>query len=183
METAIVIAGFGGQGVLFAGQLLAYAGMDAGYHVTWIPSYGPEMRGGTAHCTVIISDSPIGAPVVAHPDLALVFNLPSFAKYEPRVKPGGLLVVNSGIVHKQTFRGDIDVVYVDANQIAENWGTSKMINMAALGALLAQRPVLPFDVVAQALRDHLPARKQHLLPQNIAVLEQGFKQGAREPSI
>ena len=183
METAIVIAGFGGQGVLFAGQLLAYAGMDSGHHVTWIPSYGPEMRGGTAHCTVIISDSPIGAPIVARPDLAVVFNLPSFTKYEPLVKPGGLLVVNSGIVHSKSLRGDIDVVYVDANQIAETWGTPKMINMAVVGALLAQRAVLPLDAVAQALRDHLPQRKQHLLAQNLDVLQQGFNQADRQPAL
>lgn len=95
METSIIISGFGGQGVLFAGQLLAYAGMDAGKHVTWIPSYGPEMRGGTAHCVVIISDDVIGAPIVTRPDITVVLNQPSFDKYEPLVKPGGLLVVNS----------------------------------------------------------------------------------------
>ena len=95
MESSIIISGFGGQGVLFAGQLLAYAGMDEGRHVTWIPSYGPEMRGGTAHCTVIISDETIGAPTVARPDIAVAFNLPSYDKYESLVKPGGLLVVNS----------------------------------------------------------------------------------------
>ena len=112
METSIIISGFGGQGALFAGQLLAYAGMDAGRFVSWIPSYGPEMRGGTAHCTVIISDEEIGAPIVARPDVAVVLNLPSYDKYEPLVKPGGLLVVNSSLIPSESGRNDIDVVYV-----------------------------------------------------------------------
>lgn len=106
METSIIIAGFGGQGVLFAGQLLAYAAMDAGKEVTWIPSYGPEMRGGTAHCVVIISDEPIGAPIVSRPDIAVVLNQPSFDKYEELMKPGGLLVVNSSLVDGETMRAD-----------------------------------------------------------------------------
>ena len=108
MKTSIVISGFGGQGVLFAGQLLAYAGMDSGQHVTWIPSYGPEMRGGTAHCIVIISDEPVGAPIVSRPDVAIVLNQPSFEKYELLVKPGGLLVVNSSLIETETTRTDMD---------------------------------------------------------------------------
>ncbi|MEZ4540707.1 MAG: 2-oxoacid:acceptor oxidoreductase family protein [Chloroflexota bacterium] len=170
METSIVIAGFGGQGVLFAGQLLAYAGMDAGKNVTWIPSYGPEMRGGTAHCIVIISDEPIGAPIVSRPDVAVALNQPSYDKYEKLVKSGGLLVVNSSLVEGETKRTDIDVVQVPANSIAEEWGTAKMMNMAALGALLAARPVLPLDTVRRALAEHLPAGKQHLVEANLKVL-------------
>ena len=159
METSIVISGFGGQGVLFTGQLLAYAGMDNDKHVTWIPSYGPEMRGGTANCTVIVSDDPVGSPLVAEPDVAVVLNLPSFEKYEGLVKPGGLLVVNSSIVDAKAERKDIDVVAVPANQIAEDLGSVKMMNMAALGALLAKRPFLTIAQLKQALDDHLPARK------------------------
>ncbi len=173
METSIVIAGFGGQGVLFAGQLLAYAGMDAGKNVTWIPSYGPEMRGGTAHCIVIISDEPIGAPIVSRPDVAVTLNQPSYDKYEKLVKPGGLLVVNSSLVESASVRTDIDVVEVPANNIAQEWGTTKMMNMAALGALLAARPVLPFEVVQKALTEHLPAGKQHLVEANLKVLYHG----------
>lgn len=178
METSIIIAGFGGQGVLLAGQLLAYAGMDAGRHVTWIPSYGPEMRGGTAHCVVIISDEPIGAPTVATPDVAIVLNQPSYDKYEPRVKQGGLLVVNSSLIHEESGRGDIETVYVPANTIAEEWGTSKMLNMAAVGALIGARPLLPLEVVEQALVDHLPAGKQHLVEANCRVLRHGYDIGA-----
>lgn len=177
MESSIIISGFGGQGALFAGQLLAYAGMDAGRYVTWIPSYGPEMRGGTAHCIVIISDEPIGAPTVARPDIAIAFNLPSYNKYEPLVKPGGLLVVNSSLVEHQSSRTDIDVVYVPANAIAEEWGTAKMMNMAAIGAMLASRPVLPLEAVEQALMDHLPATKQHLIEANRKVIRHGFLVG------
>lgn len=175
METSIVIAGFGGQGVLFAGQLLAYAGMDAGRHVTWIPSYGPEMRGGTAHCVVIVSDEPVGAPVVSRPDVAIVLNLPSYDKYEPLVKPGGLLVVNSSLIPTESNRTDLDIVHVPANAIAEEWGTAKMLNMAALGAMLAARPILPLDVVEKALAEHLPAGKQHLVESNLQVIRHGYQ--------
>lgn len=175
METSIIIAGFGGQGVLFAGQLLAYAGMDYGRHVTWIPSYGPEMRGGTAHCIVIISDEPIGAPVVTRPDIALVFNQPSLEKYEAAVAPGGLLVVNSSIVPTEVERSDIEVVYIPANTIAEEAGSVKMLNMAMLGAMLARRPILPFRAIEEALVGHLPAGKEHLIAGNRKVLQQAYE--------
>ncbi len=183
METSIVFAGFGGQGVLFAGQLLAYAGMEEGRHVTWIPSYGPEMRGGTANCTVIISDEPIGAPVVARPDVAVVLNQPSYDKYEPLVKPGGLLVVNSSIITATSAalgagvsaRADIEIVYVPANALAEEYGTAKMMNVAAVGALLARRPLLPLTAVSQTLAAHLPASKQHLVEANLRVLQAGWQ--------
>lgn len=174
MQTSIVISGFGGQGVMLAGQLLAYCGMDNGFHVTWIPSYGPEMRGGTANCTVIISDEPIGAPLVKKSDIAVVLNLPSFEKYEGLVIPGGLFVVNSSIVDVKTNRDDIDTVYVPANDIAEGQGTTKMTNMAAIGAMLAKRPFLSLEAVQQGLRDHLPARKADLLEANLRVLELGY---------
>lgn len=178
METSIIIAGFGGQGVLFAGQLLTYAGMDAGRHVTWIPSYGPEMRGGTANCTVIISDKPIGAPLVARPDVAIVLNQPSYDKYEPLVKAGGLLVVNNSIITNETDRTDIEAVYIAANAIAETYGTAKMLNMAVIGAMLRRRPVLKLAVVEQALRDHLPPRKAHLIEANCQVLRQSYETAA-----
>ena len=173
METSIIISGFDGQGVLFSGQLLAYAGMDAGKHVTWIPSYGPEMRGGTAHCVIIISDDVIGAPIVTRPDIAVALNQPSFDKYEPLVKPGGLLVINSSLIAAESLREDIEIVYVAANAIAEEWGTAKMMNMAALGAMLAGRPVLPLDIVKKALTEHLPVGKQHLVEANLEVIERG----------
>lgn len=177
METSIIISGFGGQGALFAGQLLAYAGMDTGKTVTWFPSYGPEMRGGTAHCTVIISDAAIGAPVVAHPDIAIVFNGPSFEKYEPLVKAGGLLVVNSSMVDETSSRSDVKSIYIPANKFAEEFGSKKMMNMAALGAMLACRPIFPLETMEQTLANHLPAEKSELLESNFLVLRQGYAFG------
>ncbi len=174
METSIIIAGFGGQGVLFAGQLLAQTGMESGQHVTWIPSYGPEMRGGTAHCTVIISDNPIGAPIVARPDIVLVLNQPSYEKYEPLVKAGGLLVVNSSLVTASSARTDITMVAVPANELAEEYGSAKMINMAGVGALLAHRPVVTIEALATALTAYLGQEKAHLVAGNLAVMRAAY---------
>src|SRR5512136_66088 len=122
MHEEIIFSGFGGQGALFAGQLLAYAASDIGLHVTWIPSYGPEMRGGTAHCTVVVSDEPIGSPLVRHPTSAIALNLPSFERYEPLIKPGGLLVYNKSLIAATPGRADIHYVAVPANVIAEELG-------------------------------------------------------------
>ncbi|MGD0004938.1 MAG: 2-oxoacid:acceptor oxidoreductase family protein [Anaerolineaceae bacterium] len=173
MQTEILIAGFGGQGVLFAGQVLAYAGMDCGRMVTWIPSYGPEMRGGTANCTVIISDEEIGSPLVRHPAAVIVMNLPSLDKYEPEIKSGGVLVVNSSMVNRPVTRPDIKVVVIPGNEIAESLGDKRMTNMVLLGGLLANLPVLPVEAVEKALQDHLPARHHKLLPMNFKALRQG----------
>lgn len=175
MESSIVIAGFGGQGVLFAGKLLAHAGMDYDYHVTWIPSYGPEMRGGTANCTVIMSSDPIGSPIVSRPRAALVLNEPSFDKYEPMVMSGGLLVVNESIVPAHSLREDIETVYVPANRIAEELGSVKMLNMVMVGAMIAAQPVLPITVVEQALAENLPENKEALLTLNCQALRRGYE--------
>jgi 2-oxoglutarate ferredoxin oxidoreductase subunit gamma len=173
MQTEILIAGFGGQGVLFAGQLLAYAGMEHGMHVTWIPSYGPEMRGGTANCTVIISDEEIGSPLVRHPKALLAFNLPSLDKYEGTVAEGGVLVVNSSMVDRPVKRTDIISVILPADEIAESLGAKRMSNMVMVGALLANLAVLPMAAVEKALNGHLPERHKKLLPANIKALEKG----------
>ncbi len=177
METSIVIAGFGGQGVLFAGQLLAYAGMTEGRHVTWIPSYGPEMRGGTASCTVIISDDPIGAPLVAQPDVAIVLNQPSFEKHDSLVKKGGLMIVNSSIVLVTSQREDIEIIYMPANAIAEEFGAVKMLNVAVIGAMLARRPVLNLEAVERTLIEQLSKKKAHLIEANLVVLKHGYEAG------
>jgi 2-oxoglutarate ferredoxin oxidoreductase subunit gamma len=182
METSIVIAGFGGQGALFAGQLLAYAGMAEGRHVTWIPSYGPEMRGGTANCTVIISDDAIGAPLVAQPDVAIVLSLPSFEKYDPLVKTGGLLIVNSSIVSVTSQREDIEIIYMPANAIAEEFGTIKMLNVAVVGAMLARRPVLNLKAVERTLIEQLSKKKAHLIDANLEVLKHGYEAGLLVPA-
>ncbi len=173
MQTEIIISGFGGQGVLFAGQLLAYAAMDEGHHVTWIPSYGPEMRGGTANCTVIISDQEIGSPLVKHPSAVIAMNLPSLDKYEESMVPGGLLVVNASIVNRAPVRADLRKVMVPGNEIAEAAGDRRMTNMVLLGALLANLPILPLEAVERALEAHLPARHHRLLPLNYQCLRKG----------
>ena len=173
MQTEVIFAGFGGQGVLFGGQLLAYAGMDEGKEVTWIPSYGPEMRGGTANCTVVVSDEEIGSPFVEHPTAVIAMNRPSLDKYEPMVKPGGVLVVNTSMVDRKTTRTDIKVVEVDANVEAEKLGDQKMANMVLVGALLANLPFLPIESVEKALKAHLPERHHKLLPKNYEALEMG----------
>jgi 2-oxoglutarate ferredoxin oxidoreductase subunit gamma len=175
MQTEVIIAGFGGQGVLFGGQLLAYAGLDEGKHVTWIPAYGPEMRGGTANCTAIISDDEIGSPLVRYPAAIIAMNRPSLDKYENQVKPGGLLVVNSSMLDRKVKRTDIRVVEVDAGEVAEKLGDKRMTNMVLLGALLANLPVLPLSAIENALTVHLPERHKRLLPKNFEALREGAK--------
>jgi 2-oxoglutarate ferredoxin oxidoreductase subunit gamma len=174
MQTEILIAGFGGQGVLFAGQVLAYAAMDSGHAVTWIPSYGPEMRGGTANCTVIIADEEIGSPLVRHPRGAIVLNLPSFDKYEPLVAPGGALIVNSSLVNRPVGRADILSAVVPGNEIAEEMGDRRLMNIVMTGALLNLLPVLPLEAIEKALEEHLPERHKRLLPLNLRALRTGF---------
>jgi 2-oxoglutarate ferredoxin oxidoreductase subunit gamma len=173
MQTEIIIAGFGGQGILFAGQVLAYAAMDAGKEVTWIPSYGPEMRGGTANCTVIIADELIGAPTVRTPKAALVFNLPSFDKYEPLVVPGGVLIANASLINRGFQRTDLRSVLIPANEMAEALGDKRMTNMVMLGAMLGILPVLPIEAIQKALENHLPERHRRLLPVNFKAIHEG----------
>jgi 2-oxoglutarate ferredoxin oxidoreductase subunit gamma len=175
MQTEIIIAGFGGQGVLFAGQLLTYAGMDAGKNVTWIPSYGPEMRGGTANCTVIIADEEIGSPTVRNPKAAMVLNLPSFDKYEPLVVPGGVLIANASLINRGFQRSDLQAVLIPANEIAESLGDRRLTNMVMLGAMLGKLPVLPLEALEKALEDHLPERHKRLLPLNFKALRKGME--------
>src|SRR4030042_7019688 len=133
MQTEIIFSGFGGQGALFAGQLLAFAAMDAGMGVTWIPSYGPEMRGGTANCTVIIADEEIGSPTVRRPKAAVVFNLPSLDKYEPLVVPGGVLIANQSLINRGFVGDDLTTVMIPANDLAETLGNKRLTNMVMLG--------------------------------------------------
>ncbi len=175
MQTELVFSGFGGQGVMFVGQLLGYAAMDAGQEVTWIPSYGPEMRGGTAHCFVVISDDPIGAPVVKHPQIGIVFNKPSFLKYEPLIAAGGVLIVNASLVAEESVRDDITVVRVAATEIAESLGNTRMTNMVLLGALQGVRQLVPPDMLHASLDAHIPAHRRNLLDLNYHALAEGYK--------
>jgi 2-oxoglutarate ferredoxin oxidoreductase subunit gamma len=173
MQAEVIIAGFGGQGVLFAGQILAFAGMDQNKEVTWMPSYGPEMRGGTANCTVIIADEEIGSPTVRNPKAAIVMNLPSLEKYETQVSPGGVLVVNSSLVNRGTTRTDIESLMIPAQEIAETIGNKRLMNIVLLGALLEKLPILTLENIELALDEHLPERHRRLLPSNIQALRQG----------
>jgi 2-oxoglutarate ferredoxin oxidoreductase subunit gamma len=173
MQQEVIIAGFGGQGVLFAGQLLAYTAMDEGKAVTWIPSYGPEMRGGTANCTVVVSDEEIGSPFVKNPTAVMAMNLPSLDKFEKLVAPGGVLVVNASMVDRAVTRDDIKVVSLPANDIAEELGSSRSVNMVMLGALLGNLDLLPVDAVVKGLEGHLPERHKKFLEGNIKALHKG----------
>ncbi|NTW43444.1 MAG: 2-oxoacid:ferredoxin oxidoreductase subunit gamma [Anaerolineaceae bacterium] len=173
MQTEIIIAGFGGQGVLFAGQVIAYAAMDQGMHVTWIPSYGPEMRGGTANCTVVISDEEIGSPIVSRPTAVVAMNKPSLDKYENMVKEGGVFIINQSMVDREVARKDIHSVMVPANDIAEEIGDKRMTNMVLVGALLANLNILPLAALEKSLKDHLPKKHHKLLPANKLALEKG----------
>lgn len=174
MHEEIIFSGFGGQGALFAGQLLTYAALDEGREVTWIPSYGPEMRGGTAHCTVIISDEPIGSPIIRNPMAAVVLNPASMDRYEPLVKPGGVLVVNSSLVRRPATRDDITVIAIPANDIALKVGDIRMTNMALLGALLGVKPIVRPESVRKAMDEHIPARKARFIEPNKQVFQRGL---------
>ena len=180
MQEEFLFSGFGGQGVMFVGQLLAYAAMDEGLEVTWIPSYGPEMRGGTAHCYVVISDKPIGSPVVSSPKVAVAFNIPSFDKYESVIAPDGLLAYNASLITRKVTRPDIEALAVPASDLADEIGSLKLLNVVMLGALLTARPVLPIETVRHALKNHIPARHSDMLDLNYAALQKGidFARGA-----
>ena len=173
MQTEVIISGFGGQGALYAGQVLAYAAMDEGKQVTWIPSYGPEMRGGTANCTVVISDEEIGSPTVKHPKAVLALNLPSLDKYEDMIAPGGCLVVNESMVNRKPERTDIRVVMLPANEIAREIGNERATNMVMLGALLANMDILPNEALEKALKNHTAQRLQKFVEMNIQALRRG----------
>lgn len=174
MKEEIVIAGFGGQGVLSMGKILAYAGLMDNKEVTWMPSYGPEQRGGTANVTVIVSDKPISSPVLDKYDTAVVLNQQSLDKFESRVKPGGTLIYDPSGIHHLPSRTDIHVVPVDAMEAAIELNNSKTYNMILLGALLKCRPIVEIDAVLRGLKKTLPERHHHLIPLNEQALRKGM---------
>ena len=173
-ETSIIISGFGGQGTLFAGQVLAYASMDNGFHVTWIPSYGPEMRGGTAYCTVVISDRLIGSPIIRNPGHLVAMNRPSLEKFASTVKSGGVIFINSSIIPVDAGREDVDVIKVPIIEIAKNLGNIKTANIIALSAFVTRSKVVDFGLLQQAVKDKF-AQKEKLIPLNMQALEEGRK--------
>lgn len=177
MERSTIIAGFGGQGILFAGKVLAEAGLLEGREVLWIPSYGPEMRGGTASCTVIIADRRIGSPIVDRADHAVVLNPPSMAKYAPVVAPGGLLVMNTTLIEAQPERDDIDLLEVPCTAVAKRAGDDKLVSVVALGALVGRRRFVEPESVHRALAVILGSRHAHMIEVDTAAFDAGYEAG------
>lgn len=173
--TRILIAGFGGQGILFTGKQLATAGMNIGKNVSWLPSYGPEMRGGTSNCSVCISDVEIGSPLVGSPDILLVFNLPSYEKFEPKVEKGGIMIVDSSMVEKMSTRDDITSIYIPARNIAEENNMSGLANVIMLGRLLREKPIFEFGYFEQFIRESGAKKKPELGELNAAALKIGYE--------
>jgi 2-oxoglutarate ferredoxin oxidoreductase subunit gamma len=173
MTQELILAGFGGQGVLLMGQLLAYAGMYEGKNVSWLPSYGPEMRGGTANCNVVVSDEMVGSPVVSEADTVIVMNRPSLDMFEKSVKKGGNLFINSSLIDKKSERTDICVYYVPANEIADKLGNIRAANMVMLGAVLEAAKTADPAQVIEALRYIMGEKKHHLIPLNEQAMAEG----------
>jgi 2-oxoglutarate ferredoxin oxidoreductase subunit gamma len=176
MYNEIILAGFGGQGVLLIGKLLTYAGMKAGLEVTWMPAYGPEMRGGTCNCTVVMSDRPIGSPISKRPHALIVLNLPSLDKFEDSIRPGGIMVMNTSLINRSAVRTDITVVPVPCNQIAQEAGTTKAANMVALGAYIGASRIVDLALVKNMLAETFAGR-QKLVNLNQVCLDKGFELG------
>jgi len=170
----IILAGFGGQGILFLGKVLAETGMHAGKHVSWIPSYGPEMRGGTANCSVILSENEIASPMVTVPDTVIAMNRPSVAKFNLKIKAGGMLMYNSSLIERQEFRDDIRLVEIPASEIAEELGNPKVANLVMAGAYSKFSKLITFDDLVASLPHLMPGGKKELLEINLAAFQKGY---------
>lgn len=174
MQSEIMFAGFGGQGILLIGKVLAHAAMEEGFEVAWIPSYGPEMRGGTAYCTVVISDRPIGSPIIKNPMHLVAMNGPSLEKFAPTVKPGGIIFVNSSLIAFGADRTDVDELRVPAVEIAKDLGTVKAANIVALAAFVARSGIVALDTLKACVKEEF-GNKPKLIPLNMAAVEAGEK--------
>ena len=172
-QERVIIAGFGGQGIMFMGKLLCYAGMMEKKHVTYMPSYGAEVRGGTAYCNVIISSEEIPSPVGSEPTTAIIMNSPSLVKFEPMVAKKGLLIVNTSLVTRLAKRNDIEVIQVAATNVADRLGNTRVANMVALGAFLAKRAIVELPTFMAAIQEMLPSYRQHLVEVNRQALLEG----------
>ncbi|MDR1732150.1 MAG: 2-oxoacid:acceptor oxidoreductase family protein [Synergistaceae bacterium] len=172
-EMSLIAAGFGGQGLMVLGQLIAYTGIEEGRYVSWIPSYGPEMRGGTANCCVIVSSEEIGAPVVSEADIIVVMNQPSFDKFKDDVKKNGILLYNSDLVKAEGTRSDIRLIPVPANTIALAEGSEKVANIAMLGAVVAASKIVGDNSCVETLKEKLGKKKPEFLPMNLSTYEKG----------
>ncbi|MBQ1525130.1 MAG: 2-oxoacid:acceptor oxidoreductase family protein [Firmicutes bacterium] len=175
MTTNILIAGFGGQGILFAGKVLAYKGLLEDKQLSWLPSYGPEMRGGTANCNIIISDEPVGSPIVFEPDILVVMNRPSLDKYEKEVVPGGMILVDSAMVDRRVERTDVRAVYIPATTLASQLGTPGLANMVLVGKLMKECPELAGGSIEEVLHKVISARHADLFESNLNAVKKGME--------
>lgn len=174
MYTQILIAGFGGQGILFAGKFLAYQGLMEGREISWLPSYGPEMRGGTANCSVIVADTPVGSPIVSNPDILAVMNLPSLDKYEDAAVPGAKIFVDSTLIERKLTRTDVIAYYIPATGMAREAGIPTLANMILIGKLIKETGVVSFSDIRKGLEKVVSARHADLLELNLKALEAGY---------
>lgn len=175
MKTSkILIAGFGGQGILFSGKALAFTGLKAGMEVSWLPSYGPEMRGGTANCSVTLSDAPIGSPIVDKPDILIAMNLPSLEKYLFETEKGGYIVYDSSLISKDVERADVSIFGIPATKLASDNGLNGLANMIIMGKAIKETGVLTLDQIKNSLAQMVPAKKAELLANNIKAIELGY---------
>ena len=172
--TQILIAGFGGQGVLFAGKFLAYKGLVQDKNVSWLPSYGPEMRGGTANCSVILSDMPVGSPIITDPDILVAMNLPSLQKFVDSVVPGGKILVDSTLIDVKVERTDVEVFYIPATQMAKEAGFATLANMILAGKVLKVTDTVAFEGNKETLESFIPAKKAGLIDINCKALQMGY---------
>jgi 2-oxoglutarate ferredoxin oxidoreductase subunit gamma len=179
MQSEVQFAGFGGQGIMLMGQILAQAAMREGHEVVWIPSYGPEMRGGTAYCTVVISDRPIGSPIIRNPRHLVAMNRPSLEKFAPSVKKGGVVFVNASIIPVTSGRGDVDELRVPIMELAKALGNVKAANIVALAAFVARSRVVSFEALTEAVKEKF-AEKTKLIPLNLKALEAGRQAAAHD---
>ena len=170
----ILIAGFGGQGVLFAGKCLAYKGLIEDKQVSWLPSYGPEMRGGTANCSVILSDTPVGSPIVSNPNVLIAMNLPSLDKYESATVAGGKIFVESTLIDRKVERDDVEAFYIPATKIATELGAPTLANMVMLGKVIKETGAVNFGDIEEGLKKVIPARKADMLAINLKAIEAGY---------
>ena len=172
--TQILIAGFGGQGILFAGKFLAYKGLVQDKQVSWLPSYGPEMRGGTANCSVILSDTPVGSPIITTPDILVAMNLPSLQKFVDAVVPGGKIIIDSTLIGAKVERTDVEVFYVPATQMAKDAGFTTLANMILAGKVLKEIDSVSWEGNKETLEAFIPAKKANLIDVNCKALQLGY---------
>lgn len=174
MTNQILLAGFGGQGILFSGKFLAYDGLIENREVSWLPSYGPEMRGGTCNCSVILSDTPIGSPIVSEPDVLIAMNLPSLDKFENAAVPGAKIFVDSSLIDRKVERSDVEAYYIPATKLASDEGLSGLANMIMIGYMIKKAGVMPYENVEKVMAKVVPAKKQNLLALNVKAVELGY---------